>query len=225
MVSQKTFEFLVENRLRNDKEWFLEHKNDYNSYVLQPLTELATRLADTLLKIDSMIVTEPKVDKTISRIYRDTRFSKDKSLYREDMWLSFKRDKKIYLNYPEFFFVITPNEFLYGCGYYAATTETMNSMRELIINKDKTFIHALKDYENQQIFVIEGSTYKKNKYIDQAENIQNWLNRKQICFTHKSTDSSLLFSENLPQIISEQFMQLKSIYNFFINAEIKKVIR
>jgi len=222
MFSQKTFNFLVENRQRNSKEWFLEHKNDYYNYVLQPLTELSIALAPTISSIDNLITTEPKINKTISRIYRDTRFSKDKLLYREEMWLSFKRDKKVYPNYPEFFFVMTPNEFIYGCGYYSATANTMNSIRELILNNDPIFIHALNAYENQHIFIMEGDAYKKSQYTEQTENIKNWLVKKNICFIRKSSDSTLLFSENLQRIINDDYKKIESIYNFFIYAENKK---
>jgi uncharacterized protein (TIGR02453 family) len=111
MFTQKTLDFLSENRFMNSKEWFSEHKEEYSKYVIQPLAELAAALAPTLSAIDSQIITEPKVDKTISRIYRDVRFSKDKLLYREEMWLSVKRDKKAFPGYPEFFFVVSPPDF------------------------------------------------------------------------------------------------------------------
>jgi uncharacterized protein (TIGR02453 family) len=219
MFSQKTFDFLYQNKINNSKEWFQENKSNYNNYVLQPLTELAIELAPTISAIDEHIITEPKVDKTISRIYRDTRFSKDKMLYREEIWLSFRRDKKAYPNYPEFFFVVMPNEFIYGCGYYAATTETMDSIRKLIINNDLMFIKALKAFEQQNNFIIEGDLYKKSKYLEHAQNIRTWLDRKSLCFMCKSTDYSLLFSDKLCKKIIYTYKQMESIYHFFIYAE------
>lgn len=219
MFSEKTFHFLIENRFNNSKEWFSEHKSDYNDYVLKPLAELAVLLAPAISAIDGQIITEPKVDKTISRIYRDTRFSKDKSLYRDEIWLSFRRDKKAFPQYPEFFFVVMQNEYIYGCGYYSATTEAMESVRDLILKKDPMFLEAQKAYSSQSGFMIEGDTYKKTKYPDQPENIRAWLDRKSICVMCKDNDFSQLFSDKLPDKIIAAYSQMEPIYNLFIHAE------
>ncbi len=221
MLSQKTFDFLIQNRLNNSKDWFAAHKSDYNDHVLQPMTELATALAPTISAIDELIITTPKVDKTVSRIYRDTRFSKDKMLYREEVWLSFRRDKKAYPHYPEFFFVAMPSEFIYGCGYYAATADAMDSVRNLILDNDSTFSKAKQAYENQSDFFIEGDMYKKSKYPEQPDDLKKWLDRKSICFMCKSTDFELLFSNKLVDKLTDTFKQMTPIYNFFIHAEAK----
>ena len=223
MFSQKTFDFLFQNRLINSREWFLEHKAEYQNYVLQPLTDLSVLLAPTVSAIDDLIITEPKVDRTISRIYRDTRFSKDKLLYREEMWLSFRRNKKAYPNYPEFFFVITPGEFLYGSGYYSASPEVMDTIRELILKKDPMFLKALKVYEKQTGFIMEGDLYKRTKYPEQPENIRTWLDRKCICFMYKSSDFSQLFSDGLPDKIIKAYKEMAPLYNFFIYAESRTI--
>lgn len=222
VFSQKTIDFLVENRLRNDKEWYSEHKNEYNEYVLQPLKELCIALSPNISSIDDFIVTEPKVDKTISRIYRDTRFSNNKLLYRDEMWLSFKRDKQYYPHYPEFYIVATPKTLFYGCGYYATLPETMNSIRKLILDNDPVFLKALQAYEKLNTFHIDGEKYKKSHYPEQSDKIRDWLDRKNISFTKTCSDFSILFSEELPQIIAEDFRQTESIYNFFLYAESKR---
>ena len=219
MFSQKTFDFLLENRLNNSRDWFLEHKADYTEHVLNPLVALATALTPAISEIDRSIITEPRVDKTISRIYRDSRFSKDKSLYRDEMWLSFRRDKKSFPQFPEFFFVIMQNEFIYGCGYYAATAQAMDSMRSLIIKKDPKFLKAEKAFESQSDFVIEGDTYKRSKYPEQPEKTRAWLDRKSICFMCKSTDFSQLYSDTLADRVIKAYRQMEPIYNFFVHAE------
>jgi uncharacterized protein (TIGR02453 family) len=219
MFSRKTFDFLFENRLNNSKKWFLDHKNDYNEYVLNPLMELAVMLAPTISSIDMQIITEPKVDKTISRIYRDTRFSKDKSLYRNEIWLSYRRDKKTFPQYPEFFFVVMPDKFIYGCGYYAASTQTMENMRSLILKKDPFFLKAQEAFERQSDFVMEGDTYKKTKHPDQPMNIREWLDRKGICVICKSNDLLLLYSDELPKKITAAYKEMEPIGGFFGSGE------
>ncbi|MCL2513048.1 MAG: DUF2461 domain-containing protein [Oscillospiraceae bacterium] len=220
LFSKKSIEFLVENRLRNDKAWFEEHKSDYQKYLVEPFKALVTALAPALSDIDGKLICSPKIDGSISRIWRDIRFSKDKSLFRDMMWCMFVREKHV--NLPEFFFVISPDNFFYGSGYYSAGTSSMESIRKLILDGDKDFKAALKVYENQNLFALEGDTYKKSRFPGAPENLRNWLNRKGICFIHYSADFDLLYSEKLPDVVAEGYRTLEPIYKFLIKAEERK---
>lgn len=222
MFTEETINFLVENRLQNSKTWFEEHRADYRQYVLNPLIELVIALAPTMLSIDDKLICEPKVDKAISRIYRDTRFSKDKSRYRDVMWCGFMRNKKLYKGLPGFFFEFSPNGFRYGCGYYIAGTDSMESMRELVLENDPDFKKALFTYNKQDIFGMEGECYKKSKHPAEPENIRDWLDRKNICFIHDSTDSTLLFSDKLADRLAADYKILQPIYKFLLKAEARK---
>ena len=93
-ISRETLDFLAENRMRNDKTWFRENKERYEKLVKQPLLELAVQLAPVMEEIDPLMVIRPQ--SAVSRIYRDTRYSKDKTIFRDVMWVSFQRDKKTY---------------------------------------------------------------------------------------------------------------------------------
>lgn len=80
--SAEALRFLLENRINNSKEWFEEHRNEYRKYVYEPFAELVKELAPAMKEIDDGIITIPS--KIISRVRRDTRFTKDKSLYRDN---------------------------------------------------------------------------------------------------------------------------------------------
>lgn len=221
MFSPQTFDFLFENRLENSKEWFHEHKNIYNEQVLRPLTELCVAMTPTIEAMDEKIVTIPKINKVLSRIYRDTRFTKDKSLFRESIWLSFKRDKKECPHYPEFFVVLTPQQFFYGCGYYWTQPETMRQIREMIEKNDPAFQKAFKAYQEQSVFTVDGDSYKRSKYPTYPEEKRAWLDKKTICFTRYSTDFSLVFSDKLAGTLCEDLVLMKPVYDFLILAEQK----
>lgn len=215
--SKNTIDFLVENKLRDDKAWFNEHKEQYQKYLIEPLISLVTALTPDLSNIDGKLLCLPKVGGSISRIWRDARFSKDKSLFRDSMWCTFVRQKGISL--PEFFFVISPEGFMYGSGYYATGTASMESMRELILCGDSDFLEALSAYENQKIFLIDGDMYKKSRHPDAPEGLREWLDRKTICFIQNSNDFDLLFSGELCRMIAEGYKTLAPIYRFMIKAE------
>ena len=84
--SKEGLDFLFENRLMDSKPWFIEHRDIYEEKVLEPMRELVEALAPTINEIDDRMICEPKIGKSISRIYRDTRFTHDKSIFREKIW-------------------------------------------------------------------------------------------------------------------------------------------
>ena len=90
MFCRETFEFLFENRLKDSKEWYDAHKPERQKLVTEPLLALSASLGPAMLEMDSQLVTEPR--RTISRLRRDTRYTKDKSLYRDVIWCVFLRE-------------------------------------------------------------------------------------------------------------------------------------
>ena len=222
--SQESLDFLIQNRLQDSREWFGEHRDEYKRLIFGPMAELVTSLSTDMLKIDPDFITEPKVDRTISRIYRDVRFSKDKSLYRDNAWFVFMREKKLYLGLPAFYFEISPSGFGFGMGYYAASTASMTSIRKLILDRDPAFLDALEAFLAQDVFGVFGEDYKRSKYPDQPEEIRRWLDKKGgISFNHNSVDMDLLFSDNLAAELLRGYRLIAPVYNFLCRAEMRKI--
>ena len=220
--SRETIDFLVENRIQNSKIWFEEHRQTYNTYVLNPLRELVKALTPTMLDIDPLFTVDPSVNKTIARIYRDVRFSRDKSLYRDEMWITFMRNKKFWEGLPGYYFLFGPDGFVYGVGYYEASTESMSTYRDMIISGDKAFKAALKAYEGQKLFHLEGDRYKRSRFPDQPEKLKIWLDLKNINFEHTSKNFELLFSPQIADALADGFKQLKPMYDFICAIEARK---
>ncbi|MCX7710736.1 MAG: DUF2461 domain-containing protein [Clostridia bacterium] len=204
--------FLFENRMNNSKEWYESHKNEYKQYVYNPFVELIKELAPTITEIDDKLMTIPS--KLISRVRRDTRFSKDKTLYRDNVWLVFLRDKSQMSTSPCFWFEISQKGSSYGVGYYGAETGSMAKMREMILNNHPAFLNALKCYESQNEFMIGGERYKRSKYPDQPENLKLWIDRKNIFFESAQNNFDLAFSKELPEVLKKGFKKLKPVYDF-----------
>ncbi len=217
-ITENTLNFLTENRQQNSKDWFHENRPAYMNEVMEPLVELVEALTPAMLDIDPHFETSPKVGKTISRIYRDTRFSRDKSLYRDVMWCGFQRPKTGKESHPGFFLEFSPYRFRYGCGFYQASTEKMRAMREKILDDSLSFLHAQSAFTNQSVFEMEGETFKKIHYRDQPLDKQNWLERRNIFFVHNSIDFPWLFSDDMALQLGENFTLLKPVYDFLLTA-------
>lgn len=161
------------------------------------------------------------MDKTICRIWRDTRYSHDKSLCRENMWIIFRRFRMHEPGWPGLYFELSPDGFSYGCGFYKAVPGFMDTVREMILQKDPLFLSALAAFEGQSLFCLHGERFKRPRFAEQPENPREWLNRRNLTFTAQSAELSQLFSRELPEKVRQGYEQLAPIYAFLLEASQK----
>jgi uncharacterized protein (TIGR02453 family) len=140
-ITPEALDFLFENRLKDSKEWYREHKEIHKKLVVEPFREFILKVEPYINEIDPKIICNPK---RISRIYRDTRFSKDKTTFRDNQWYCFMNGKELYEGLHSFFFDFSPRGFIYGCGYYKAGKGSIDALRSLVLKKDKAYIEARK---------------------------------------------------------------------------------
>ena len=220
--SKETLNFLVENRLNDSRSWFHEHNKEYRSLVLQPLQELVLSLTPAMLEIDGEFITEPRVDKTISRIWRDTRYTHDPSLYRENMWIIFKRGRMHTTEFPGIYFEITQDGFGYGCGFYHASTSYMNTLRKSILEGSPVFLTAQKAFSAQDIYQIEGDLFKRPRYREYPDSLREWLERRNISLNAESHDFELLFSPGLSEKLIANLKLLAPMYRFLLETALRE---
>lgn len=214
----ETLRFLFENYINNSREWYAAHRDEYKQYVVAPFRELVTALRPAMLEIDSQILCDSN---KAPRVVRDTRilkYSKDKSLYRDHVWCTFGRQRELYEAAPAFYFQLSPNGFEYGCGYYKASVDSMNSLRGLILNKDRDFKKVLKSLEKSD-YAVYGESYKRDHYPAEDRQAADWLNRKTIGISATSNDSKLLLSDNFADFLAESFCAAAPFYHFLMKAE------
>ena len=209
-ISEKALLFLDENHRQNDKQWFTDHKEDYRRLVEAPMLELAASLGPTLLAVDPALEIDPR--RTISRIWRDTRFSRDKSLFKRSVWISFKKEKG--LSHPVYFFEFTPDFHRYGCGYYDTPANVMEFIRREILANSSRFHKARDSLKKLPHFSLEGDSYKRPKYADQPAELRQWLNLKSVTAMYTSQDQSFLCSDLLVGTVRDAFEKLVPFYEF-----------
>jgi uncharacterized protein (DUF2461 family) len=168
--------------------------------------------------IDPDIVTTPEINKTISRIFRDTRFSNDKSPFRTDLWISFKRPKKIWGNVPEFYFYFTPEVYQYGMGFYAATPVNMQNYRQYITDHPSRFKSIADSYHSQHNFSLMGDDYKKHIENPLPDKYQEWLQKRNLHLSCKKGLDSTFFSGSLKDELKTGFLFNARLYHFLTDS-------
>jgi uncharacterized protein (TIGR02453 family) len=215
--SQKTIDFLITNSQKNSKQWFEEHRREYEQHVLFPFRELSDSVAPTIVQIDSEI--EVRSQRTVSRIYRDTRFSNDKSLYKKALWITFKRPITNWPDFPGFFFELSQESYRFGMGFFAASKDTMDAIRLLIDKKPKLLMTHLADALSLKGFVIEGDEYKKVLNPEIPAEYLSLYQKKNIYFVKNCAIDKVLFSSALATEMSDSFSKLGSLYHFLVDLK------
>lgn len=219
--SAETISFLKTVQSKNSKKWFEDHRRDYNEYLLGPLRALVMTLSRSVIGIDSRIETSPTINRTISKIFRDTRFSKDKSLFRNEAWISFKRKRKDRMTIPEFYFYLTPESYEYGMGYYSADRASMDLFRNAITQAPASFRKTLM-FENNKTMDFERFEDRYKRIISNKgpEDLQDWYQMKSFCCRIKKQNDKILFDRQLADDIGKAFSVLTPLYLFIINCTI-----
>ena len=203
------FESLAAN---NNKVWFEGHRDDFDQYLMEPLKSLVSDLSGAMLAIDPELVVIPAVDKTISRIYRDTRFSRNKSPYKTCLWITFKRLSPDWKTAPCFFFEISADGYRYGMGFYSATKETMDSLRRFIEAKPAELRKIVAVFGKQDTFTLEGDRYKRPLNPALPDDLQRWHGRKNIYFICQRPVDGRIFTRGIYDDLREGFGVLKPLY-------------
>ena len=86
--SQEALDFLNDIRFNNNQAFYAANQARYERFVKRPMRELSDELAPVVQLIDPKLDTRP--GRTMSRIRRDTRYTKDKSPFRDHAWLGWR---------------------------------------------------------------------------------------------------------------------------------------
>ena len=214
--SEATLDFMALNRMMNSREWFHEHRDEYLSLVVEPIAELVEDMAPEMWKIDPSLIIIPKVGKSISRIWRDTRRGPELPIYRDVMWITMLRAK--YEGYPSFWFEFSPRCLRWGCGWYQTDPAIMDCIRGMILSHDPDWRAALAAFEAQKVFRLDDERYKRSRHPDAPENERAWLDQKSLCLTHEETKLDRLYSDKLAATLTRDFRRIAPVYEFFLKA-------
>lgn len=146
-IAPSTYDFLAKLKKNNNREWFNANKKLYEA-ALADFTEFTAALIEGLSKFDKH-VKGLDARRSIFRIYRDTRFSKDKFPYKTHFATRLHRAGGA--NVAGFYFSASPDEVWMGGGLYAPEPDHLNRIRKHISKNAKRFLK-----------IVNNPTFRKN---------------------------------------------------------------
>lgn len=130
MFSKKTFGFLRDLEKNNNREWFEANKHRYEEFVREPALAYIEAMAPHLKKISPHFVASPKkVGGSLMRVYRDVRFSKDKTPYKINIGIQFRHAAGKDVHAPGFYLHIESKEVFVAGGIWHPDSATLNNVR------------------------------------------------------------------------------------------------
>ncbi len=133
-VTPRTFAFLKQLAVHNDRDWFNANKQRYTDELRDPLLQLVSDFGPKLQKINKNFVADPRpVGGSLFRIYRDTRFAKDKSPYKTHAAMSFRHVDGKDLPAPGFYLHIEPGHLFMAAGMWHGQPEVLKDVRDAIV--------------------------------------------------------------------------------------------
>jgi len=209
-IKQSTIDFLGKIKKNNNREWFAENKSLY-----QKENQLFISFADNLLsemnKFDN--IETPSGKKSVFRIYRDVRFSKDKTPYKTHFSGSFKRATKQLRG--GYYFHIEPGNSFIGGGFWGPNSKDLLRIRreisidagelKTIITSEK-FISFFGTLEGEKVKTAPRGFDKNHRDI-------NLLRLKQFVISKKFSDKEILNSNFSDEII-KTFEAMRPFFDY-----------
>jgi len=131
----ETLDFFKQLKSNNNKEWFDSNRKNYEDYVLNPAKSFITAMGKKLAMLVPTINADPRTNKSLFRINRDTRFSNDKSPYKTNVGIVFWDGNLPRMESSVFYFHLEDSNIMLGAGIYMFNKPQLQEYRESVINE------------------------------------------------------------------------------------------
>ena len=157
MLKRGGLDFLKQLALNNNREWFNDHKQDYEDQVRTPALNYITAMSDVLPQIsDKFTAIAKKTGGSMMRPYRDVRFSKDKTPYKTNLGIQFRHQLGKNAHAPGMYLHITPAECFIGIGIWRPDSASLRRIRHFMVDNPNYWLSSKKTIQNSADFHIGG---------------------------------------------------------------------
>ncbi len=209
--SAQATSFLAQLERCNERRWFEAHREIYERELVAPMRDLVGRLASTMLSIDPSLDVQPAVGRTLSRIHRDVRFSRDKSPFHTHVWIVFRRRGEEMRDTPTYFFELGSERHRCGMGWYAASPSTMAAFRRLVEAEGDWVLEQLRAVPRGR-FEVFGDVYARRMGDGLPPTLQDLYRRKNLFLARGGANDPRALGPELAHTLQQDFEALVPMY-------------
>lgn len=215
-IKPESIQLLCENRFNDSKLFYEEHKEELKQGITIPMRQIMLDMSALMLDIDDMMLTDPV--RSVSRIYRDTRGRRDKTKYRENMWMFFRRYKNEFPGAPFYYFEFFPDRYGYGLVFWLYRPSLFKAVHKMIIKHPDRWLDAVNACEKAGLKYECSQEYKKELYPSADDILKPYLKAKNMSFSYYSDDLAKIGSSSLIDELKTAFDKARPMYRFFMDA-------
>ena len=206
IISKDTLNFLNKLKANNTREWFTEHKKKFK--------ELETNFKSFVTGLKSEIEIHDEIEKSkVFRIYRDVRFSKDKTPYKSHFAASYARaGAKLRGGY--YLHIKPGGESFIATGFWEPNKDDLFRIRKELEMDATEFRAVISDKKFKEIWgnIVGDELKTAPKGFDKEHKDIDLIRKKQFIFTRKFTDKEVT-SKDFQNTVNESFKSIRPFFN------------
>ncbi|KFC22678.1 DUF2461 domain-containing protein [Epilithonimonas lactis] len=216
-INPETLKFLSTLEINNNREWFNENKPLYleaKANFENVVNEIIAEVAEFDESVERL-----EAKNCIFRIYKDTRFSKDKTPYKTNIGASLVEKGPKTLNHAGYYIHLEKGKSFLAGGVYMTEPKNLKAIREAISSDSETFLKILNKKSFKDVLELQGTKLVKvPQGFDKENPMGDYLKFKQFTVFHPLSDKEVLdknFVKNTVKVLKEIYP-----FNRFLNEAI-----
>ncbi len=217
--STQCMPFLRELALNNNKAWFNENKDRYERFVREPALLFIEAMAERLPEISPRFrAVAKKSGGSLMRVYRDTRFSKDKTPYKTNIGIQFRHELGKDVHAPGFYVHVEPENCFLGAGIWHPDPKTLGRIRDFIVDNPSAWKSARGEKGLGPDFPLVGESLQRppRGYPAGHELIAD-LKRKDF-IACRDFDCAEISRGSLPEFVTNGYRQADALMRYLCEA-------
>jgi len=217
--SPETIRFLEQLTANNNRDWFKEHKSRYEEDVLDVALRFIQSMQDPLADIAPHFVASPtRVGGSLMRVYRDTRFSKNKTPYKTNIGIQFRHEQARDVHAPGYYVHIAPDQVFVGVGMWRPDSDPLRGIRERIATRPAEWKQVKNDRAFKRHFELGGeSLLRPPRGFDKDHEWIDDIKRKSFMAVRELTVEDCL-SPQFQRTVESSFKTAESFMRFLCKA-------
>lgn len=201
---------MLDLRFNNNKTFMQEQRGRYQQVMRDPHYALINALAPQMLAIDPLMEVRPH--KVLSRIFRDTRFSHDKSPYRDHHWIAFRRSGEPREKSLMFWFEARVEGMNWGLGFWGENRPAMDMLRRRMVSHPADILEAFGALKGRPL-AVTGDDFRRMAVPEGLhKSLAPLYTKKNLYITRQGFQSEWLFSGELLEQLEMDYRAMAPSY-------------
>lgn len=215
----RTIRFLNELAANNNREWFKANKSRYEDDVLDVALRFIQSMQDPLAEFAPHFTAVPtRMGGSLMRVYRDTRFSKNKLPYKTNIGIQFRHERAKDVHSPGYYVHIDPQEVFLGVGMWRPDSEPLRRIRERIAARPAEWKRAIGSASFKRHFNLGGESLQRPpRGFDKTHPLIDDIKRKSFIAV-KTLDIGDCLKPQFQRSVETSFKQAGTYMEFLCKA-------